>query len=322
MALIINALCLTAQTDSFPNNLNFLTYWVKGDSVKYDVKKGKYKYVGASDEPKDSTIRSFQYLFVVKDSTAEGYLIEVSLIPDLKNPNKLLDGFIENLDMKDISKLVKYNDFKIRYNIDPNGKFLNFDNIDEIVKFHEDIWDIYIAKGIKDNNPDMKKMLQNLKKTMTTPESIQNKMLQEFPQLHQYYGANFQVDTLYEYEDELPNLFEPNGKMIPTKNNFIINWTSSPEIAELEAESELDSGAVKNLVTQFLEKTLQNGMTKDSDKVKKEILKLSMTVNDYQYYRFHVPSGWIYEFVRTRRTKADDTLNVEFFEMNMVLDDE
>jgi hypothetical protein len=320
--LIISFLNLKGQTDSFPNNISFLTYWAKGDSMKYDIKKGKYKYKGESDEPTDSTIRNFRYLFVVKDSTEEGYLIEISLMPTLNNPDNALNGFIESLDLKEIGKLVKYNDFKIRYKIDPNGTFQKFENIDEIVKFHSDIWDLYIAKTVKNDNPEMKKMIQNLKNTMVTPEFIEAKTIQEIPQLHKYYGINLQVDTLYEYEEELPNFFEQNGKPIPSNNNFIINWTSSPEIAEIEGESELDSVIVKKLITQFLIKTLPNNKSKDNEKVINDIQNLSMTIKDYHYYSFHVPSGWVYEFVRTRRTKADDTINVEFFEMKMVLDDE
>lgn len=296
------------QIDS--TKVSFIAYWSKGDSYDFKVTKIKKRWTNDNLTKNDST----QYVanFKVLDSTENSYTIQWSFKNNLintykKNLNKIYE------DEKAINDIVKkYDVTKIVYKTDEFGEFLEIINWQEVGDLMTKMLG-ELEKSIQIRKPDklkeVTKAMEPFTQIYSSKEGIEQLILYELQFFHFPFGSEYDVNSPFEYEQELPNLV--GGEPIKGKAKLSIIEVDFEELyCVMKEEVVLNSDDTKRLVIMFLKK-----MGIEGNKAE-EIMKTAVfDIADLNYYQYYYDPGVPHRVYGSRNTILNmENTKVKIFE--------
>src|SRR5690349_2140348 len=189
---LFSFLTATAQNVVTDTSATVVAYWKKGDKKTFVLdkiieKKSKEKHVVDSAK--------FELTVTVMEESDKGYTLEwrYKLLALPKPPGMEIPG-IESL----------CNNLRILYTTDENGTFQEVRNLDEMISMLGKSYDLLLKSS---NYPkEYEPFMNELKKMVSTKESVENLMMKDVQLFHQLYGAEY--NTRKQEEDvELMNVF-------------------------------------------------------------------------------------------------------------------
>lgn len=191
-----------AQEKKDSLKIQFISYWSKGDVYKFKVKKFEEKWKDDKIVKNDSII--YDATFTVLDSTATSYKIKWSYKIDIAKSFNLPSS-IE-------SAISKVKDMDIIYTTSEVGDFTGVENWEEISKKMKEMSSELMKLFPDDKDSEIKKVMQQLLDVYNSKEGIETYLAKDIQMFHYPFGAEFNTEEEFVYEEELPNPF--GGKPI------------------------------------------------------------------------------------------------------------
>jgi hypothetical protein len=277
------------------------TVWKKGESYQYELLKGKINYFAGKE---DSHAEIHQTVTLsVQEASTKGYIIEATY-------NSAAYFLPEELkDLKGMKELVeKYRQTKVRYGISATGQFLGILNGREIQTQILDFLDVLENEKALTFTEAAKEVFSNMQCQMTSEVYITEEMFQELKLLHQFYGNEYTSNEFQEYDTELANMLEPQGKPIPAKASLKVSWQDD-KYCLVEHTLMPNDSIMKKLTFDYFKK-MSNGTVEAQNTE-----GVSLKVLDEGKYAFHQRSGWLVELYKTRTIDFEQERTVEFVKM-------
>ena len=279
------------------------TVWKKGESYQYELLKGKINYFEGKEDSR-SEMRQTLTLSVEEAST-RGYIIEATY----NSAAYFLPDELKNL--KGIKDLVeKYRQLKVRYGISATGQFIGILNGREIQILLLDLFET-LEQTSTAKNDVTETVLANIRCQMTSEVYITEGLFQELRLLHQFYGNEFGANAFQEYDTELANMLETEGKPIPAKASLKVSWQDD-KYCLVEHQLSPDETVMKKLTFDYFNK-MSKGVVKAENTE-----GVSLKIQDEGKYVFHQPSGWLIELYKMRTIDFEAERTVEFVKMRML----
>jgi hypothetical protein len=280
------------------------TVWKKGESYQYELIKGKINYIEGKEDSRNEMRQTVT--LSVEEASTKGYIIQATY-------NSAAYFLPEELkEMKGMKSLVeKYSQTKVRYGISATGQFLGILNGREIQKMLLALFETLENDKDLAFNDVTKEVFANMQCQMTSEVYITEGLFQELRLLHQFYGNEYVSDGFQEYDTELANMLEPQGKPIPAKASLKVSWQDD-KFCLVEHTLSPDETIMKKLTFDYFNK-MSNGevQTQNTEGV-------TMKVLDEGKYAFHQRSGWLVELYKTRTIDLEQERTVEFVKMMML----
>ena len=297
---------LSAQADyKAMAKIPLRTVWKKGDSYQYELTKGKINYLDGKEDNRNEARQTVT--LSVMQSSSKGFIIEA----EYNSAAYFLPDDLKSI--KGINKLVeKYRQTKVQYAISPNGEFKGILNGRTIQKMLVDLFETIENSAIK--NEITANVFANMRCQMTSEVYITEGLFQELRLLHQFYGNEYAPDAYQEYDTELANMLEPQGKPIPAKASLKVSWLED-KYCLVEHTLVPNEAIMKKLTCDYFKK-----MTDGTTEVQNTSLRegISLHVRDEGKYAFHQRSGWLVELYKTRTIDFNDEKTVEFVKMTLL----
>lgn len=280
-------------------SISLITYWEKGDVFKYEKIKGKKRY--KNEVLEDSTAEKSIFKLTVVEATKEDYLIEVSTESgDMEVWNELEETGIDGGEI--LLLLMKYKEMKIRYRIDSLGAFLGIDKPEVINNFSNEFSKIILA-ALEKSQGEIAPESRALVEKVTSPNVMMSKIFLDIQLMHYFFGADWYLDTLVHYQDELPNL--TGGAPIPVEGELSFQWYDEDVVHVVQRNFVSEEN-----FTNFLQMTL-------GDVMKDE--KVSGKLTDVNQIFIEPATGIIHAFFRDRYIDIQPDLStVEFTEILLI----
>ena len=278
------------------------TTWKKGQSYQYELVKGKINYFEGKEDSRSESRQTVT--LTVKEISPQGYFMEAVynsaayLLPDEIKQFKGIDKLVE-----------KYRETKVRYAISPTGEFLGILNGREIQTMLLDLFEIIEKSAVKNEMSAI--VIANMRCNMTSEVAITEGMFQELRLLHQFYGNEYAPDAFQEYDTELANMLEPQGKPIPAQASLKVSWLED-KYCFVEHTLAPNEAIMKKLTFDYFKKMSQ-GTTEVQNTE-----GVSLKVHDEGKYAFHQPTGWLVELYKTRTIDFETEKTVEYVKMVML----
>jgi hypothetical protein len=298
--LNIISLSLSAQADfHYAPTIPLQTVWKKGETYTYELEKGYIQYWD-NQEINQSKTRQNVALTVVEIND-KGFVIEATY-------NSVAYFLPENLKaIKGYEKLIeKYKETKVRYAISPTGQFLGILNGRDIQQMILDILDM--AETTFEKNESITTVLNNMRCQMTSEAYITENYCQELRLLHQFYGKEYKAKNYQEYDTEVANILEPNGKPIPAKATFKADWLDE-KYCVIEHTLLPNETIMKRLTFDYFKKMSSGDITIENTE------GVPLKVNDEGKYLYHQKSGWLIELYKTRTIELESEKKIEYIKM-------
>jgi hypothetical protein len=316
--LIFSILCsfLSAQAPyKAMAKIPLSTVWKKGESYQYELIKGKINYFEGKEDSR-SEMRQTVTLSVEEAST-KGFIMQATY-------NSAAYFLPEQLkELKGMGELIeKYSQVKVRYGISAKGEFLRILNGSEIQKMMLDLLDVIENAQSLTFNEAAKEVFLNMQCQMTSEVYITEGLFQELRLLHQFYGNEYISDNFQEYDTELANMLEPQGKPIPAKASLKVSWQDD-KYCLVEHTLAPDEKIMKKLSFDYFSKMSGGTMEVQNIESQRNPDSIgteggSLKVLDEGKYAFHQRSGWLVELYKTRTIDFDLERTVEYVKMAML----
>jgi hypothetical protein len=303
--LLINILAipLFAQADyKAMAKMPLCTFWKKGEGYTYELTKGKITYFKDVEETKTKNRQLVK--LTVLEVASKGFLMEA----DYESGAYFLPEELKKISGID-SLVQKYKHFKVQYAINDAGEFLRLGNLNQT---REMLLDFYKAVYQKLEKTELtERVMQNMFTQMTSEAYITEGVFAELRLLHQFYGTEFAPESHNEYDTELANMLEQNGKSIPARASLN---TSLCEGNYMEIEHNLTPNAtiMKQLTFDYLKKMSNDGIQAENTE------GVDMKVLDYGQFIYHLRSGWLTEFFKKRTVTLGEEKTVDFVKMVLI----
>jgi hypothetical protein len=280
------------------------TVWKKGESYEYELVKGKINYFEGKEDSRSEMRQSVT--LSVEEASTKGYIMEATY-------NSAAYFLPEELkDIKGIKELVeKYRQLKVRYGISARGEFLHILNGHEIQTMLLDLFETVEKEKALTLNEAAKEVFSNMQCQMTSEVYITEALFQELRLLHQFYGNEYVSDGFQEYDTELANMLEPQGKPIPAKATLKVSWQDE-KYCLVEHTLAPNDTIMKKLTFDYFNK-MSNGQVEAQNTE-----GVSLKVFDEGKYAFHQRSGWLVELYKTRTIDFEQERTIEFVKMMML----
>jgi hypothetical protein len=301
--LSITSLSLFAQADfHHAATIPLQIVWKKGETYAYELEKGAIQYWDNQEQNHAQTRQNVS--LTVLDVSDKGFVMQATynsaayFIPDNL---KAIKGFPELIE--------KYKDIKVQYAIAPTGQYLGILNGRVVQQMLVDIFDA--AACDYEKNEMALTVLANMRCQMTTEAYITENYCQELRLLHQFYGKEYKANNYQEYDTEVANLLEPNGKPIPAKASFKADWFEDKYCA-IEHTLLPDEPTMKKLTFEYFKKMSGGAMQVENTE------GVALKVNDEGKYLYHQKSGWLIELYKKRTIEFESEKKVEYVKMYML----
>ena len=202
-----------ADTTQYP----FVAYWSKGDTYTFEVSKIKLSYKQDSLVKSDTT--SYNSVFEVVDSTAEGYLIRYTFGDGFQSTEVTAPEITRALDGFDLSA--------ITYTTNETGQFVALENWEEFARAMQAAFDEVIAQKVKEGGMDtslFRQLMAPMVSAFTTEAGILNKVVSELQHLHIFYGYAYALGDTLRYEDSFANMY--GGTPFPVNSELYVERAS------------------------------------------------------------------------------------------------
>lgn len=295
--------CIQLLTSSIfaqeAESVSLITYWNKDDVFRYEKIHGKKKYKAGVLQ--DSTAQTSVFRMTVVEATKEDYLMEIS------NESKDMEvlGSLEQMGVDGSELLLlgmKYGQLKIRYRIDSLGTFLGIDQPELVTNFSNEFAKLTVdalEKKESKRTPQAKALLEKL----LSPEILVNKMFQDVQIMHAFFGNSWYLDTLVQYEDELPNLI--GGPPIPVDSEVSFTW--------------YDENIVLVIQQNFVNEQNFGNLMKSTIGDILPAEEITGTMTDANQLFIEPATGIVYAYFRDRTIKIEpDYTTIEFTEIRLL----
>ena len=200
----------------------------------------------------------------------------------------------------------------VHYAIGQNGDFQGIINIREVQQSFYRIFDNLTSVAAA--NPSVSKSVGEMRQFMTSDNYLTNSIFQELVLIHQFYNNVFTVDSLENYETELPNLFNPEGT--PIRANATLLAKQEGVFAYLRHTVEPDLNVIKQQANHYM--NVMNGLSSSNLSVNTSAVSpiyeavSNDALFDEDFCSFNLKTGWIVTFQRKRTILEGDVKTVEF----------
>lgn len=296
-------LIAVAQADfKSMSDVSLKSFWKKGESYQYELKKGKISFLDNIEEGHRQT-RQLVTLSVI-ESSEQGFVMEA----DYQSTANFLPDNLRQIPA--INQLVnQYSQHKVRYAVNPHGVFLGILNGREIQQMLVDMFNA--VESSKKLNPEEATVLTNMRCQMTNEVYITEGLFQELRLLHQYYGQVYANNVKQEYETHLANMLEPAGKPIPAHATLKVQ-IKEDGYCLIEHHLTPDATTMKKLTFDYLNK-LSGGVWQAENTE-----SLGMIVKDEGVFSYHLRSGWLVEMLKKRTTTLNDEKTIDYISMKLL----
>jgi hypothetical protein len=279
-----------------------IAYWNKNEVFNYELINGNKKIV--SGIVKDSTSSASKMTLTIIDSTDKKYLIEIAYDSD---------RFGQDLGLTSKEAVQAINKFKaqrFKYETSEMGEFRDFKDLAKVKNFTKEI--LKLMEKDERYKSISKENFDNLKTKMLSDEYIASKSFEEILLMHAFHGQTWYVDTLVEFEDQLPSMLD-NSKTYAANSTFIFQYDDeNPEIGYIFYNTEANDGALDDPIKNYwlLRMGLDGKKITDKDRAQ---VKMKTT----NTYVVEISTGTILSFYREQIVGNDSTENVRFLEINL-----
>ena len=200
----------------------------------------------------------------------------------------------------------------VHYAIGQNGDFQGIINMREVQQSFYRIFDNLTSVAAA--NPSVSKSVGEMRQFMTSDNYLTNSIFQELVLIHQFYNNVFTVDSLENYETELPNLFNPEGT--PIRANATLLAKQEGVFAYLRHTVEPDLNVIKQQANHYM--NVMNGLSSSKLSVNTSAVSpiyeavSNDALFDEDFCSFNLKTGWIVTFQRKRTILEGDVKTVEF----------
>ena len=200
----------------------------------------------------------------------------------------------------------------VHYAIGQNGDFQGIINMREVQQSFYRIFDNLTAVAAA--NPSVSKSVGEMRQFMTSDNYLTNSIFQELVLIHQFYNNVFTVDSLENYETELPNLFNPQGA--PIRAHATLLAKQEGVFAYLRHTVEPDLNVIKQQANHYT--NVMNGLSSSKLSVNTSAISpiyeaiSNDALFDEDFCSFNLKTGWIVAFQRKRTILEGNVKTVEF----------
>ena len=200
----------------------------------------------------------------------------------------------------------------VHYAIGQNGDFQGIINMREVQQSFYRIFDNLTAVAAA--NPSVSKSVGEMRQFMTSENYLTNSVFQELVLIHQFYNNVFTVDSLENYETELPNLFNPQGA--PIRAHATLLAKQEGVFAYLRHTVEPDLNVIKQQANHYT--NVMNGLSSSKLSVNTSAISpiyeaiSNDALFDEDFCSFNLKTGWIVVFQRKRTILEGNVKTVEF----------
>lgn len=235
----------------------------------------------------------------ILDSTTEGYTItwEYGIPPELD----------KNSMMFKVAEIMEKMEFV--YKTDDVGIFTELVNWEQIRDFYIGMLKLQLRERKLDEKNQ--KALDEVLATFQKKEVIESMAIKEIQLLHAPYGLVFSTkDTSVSTE-----LFIPlTEERMPAIQSWGIAETDDNDNFRLQITQRVDSAGVIGLLESIFKK-YSSEQNIEKEKLSKELA--SFKFDDIAEYRFIQSTGWISEYVCTRKTGTGNQVQIETYKMKL-----
>lgn len=291
-----------AQINITDSSAQAITYWDKGESHIYTVKKETFRVVGPDTSLNEVSV--YEVEITVLDQTDSSYLIRWSY----------RNGFTNTRDTI-LHKLLGVSaQPDVIYRTDETGIFkevVNYEELrDEVKKAAE------VLKSTPDLIPGMDSVVDDLIARYSTKEAIESFSMKDIQQYHLFYGVSYSMGEELEVELKLPNVL--GGQ--PYDAVMLINLEEIDDehaFYVLSALQQVDPQQLENSVLKYLNSVAEKvggapAKPEDLRGLKNEVLTVS-SIHD---------SGWLLFSQQTTTVSLGDIVKIERRTIRIKDDDE
>lgn len=192
LALCFISLHAFSQIQLADSTVQVVTYFDKGDKEFYNVEFNRIK-IKDGDTLSNNKI-SYNVEINVIDETENSYTMEW-IYKEFQGVPTDLQSLLSSIMTKN----------KVIYKTDELGSFEEVLNWKDIVENNKKMYSNF-SKLFKDN-PEMQKVLEQVKITLNTKESIENMYCKDIKQFHYFHGIKLTMGEILEDVIEVPNNF-------------------------------------------------------------------------------------------------------------------
>jgi hypothetical protein len=293
MATAIGASEPGADSDSTtPPILSFVARWNVGDTAVYRIRKTKIRRQADTLVSHDSSAYEAVLRVVSRDPRDSSLLIRWTYQNDLGTSYKLSEPLRR--------RLAKYDRIELEYRIGADGEFLGIVGWLRQSRMMGKMMDDVIEAMAEEKKTDLEAIRTTLKPVMDayrSKEGLESVVFKEVRLVHFALGAEFEADSVLEYEDAFPNLF--GGAPIPTRGTLRASRIS-PDLAALDQVSQADPALTRNMVLGLMRKMMPE------DSVVKVAANMSLDLSDTNRFEIDLATG----FPRRIRTHRKILVNI------------
>lgn len=289
--LLLMSLNLYGQINPSDSTLHVVGYWQQNEKQTLDITHTKYKIRGEDTSAREEI--SYQVEVTIKDSTANGYLIEWYY------KNYAIQT--ENVLVKKMSAL--FEDISVLIQTDQYGAIQGVTNWEEVRNYTHKI-----AKSLERELkaiPNRKEIMAQVTGMFSSKEAIEANSIKDALQYYTFHGAKCTLGEELTGKMQLRNNFE--GKPFDTKVSVQLDELNSEEdYGIIRSYQEVDSKQLIQVTYQYLKKISPAGKDFPTREKFAPLSNETWTVS-----QIHGGSGWVVYSVETKKVKAENVTNVE-----------
>ncbi len=283
-----------AQINVADSSVQVIGYWSKNEKQSYNVISTKYKVVNGDTSNRQKL--SYGVDVVVTDSTEKSYTVEWQY----KTVNA------EGADKFTNAIMGLSSNTRVVIRTDEMGSFQQVVNLDEIQSLMKKALD-KIKTDFK-TVPNIKKITDDVGKTLLTRESIENQGIRDILQYYTFHGAKYTLGE--EYKKTLVSNGVPS---VP------VNVDMTVQLTEINPED--DNSVIRVWKTfdvkQMTDATYQVIKNMAGGALKREDMP-DVVFEESTFSRVHGSTGWVIYSIHTRQTVTGDTVEVEEIEIEII----
>lgn len=293
--------------EGIPPKFEIVAWWSPEDAFLYRIEKIKEVYKNGVRSEYDSS--AAEILFEVLDSTETNYRLGWTYQESLMGN----DGFLSKLPDTILAKLSASQETdpaSFIYQTDDVGSLIGIENLAEIrlamLSKLAIIEDMYSDQKQRDV---FRNIMSPLKDAFTSDEGIQQLVAKELQLFHMFYGLAIDSGSVFEYDDQVANLF--GGAPIPAKSK-VIQTVMDTALGTFTIINEVvpQEKALKQMMGDFVVK-----VSPDLKEAKKAFKKMEVQMlNRHEvemYYGYYLPKS-INSVQRVEvRLKDEHSLRIE-----------
>jgi hypothetical protein len=300
-----------------PDSLSvaLVAYWELGDERFIELEQGTNRYANGQLSKADTSKILFHVSIV--DSTAEHYIVQWRPVKyrdnDEAEPDReALDAMIE--DHSVLLNMMANEGFRVR--TDAFGEYQGLDNIDALIEGISSMMDSEFTRLMQDTtqaisraDPELQAKFESALPMFRSQAFIEGKLTEFIQFYYAWFGYEYAMGQIIEYEDSLPNVF--GGDPIPAR--------ATVEITELDLENytfnlmhtlKPDEAAFRELLIDFFKRM---GVTDT-----REIEDAAFDIYDTNRYRIDFDRGWVLSMEWARLFTSGPETQKRFLNLRIV----